>query len=187
MRQNFNPELQPDLYMLQLALLRHAKSSWDHPALEDFDRPLNARGEGAAPLMAAKLAELEFVPDLVLCSPAKRTRQTLSYVQSKFQPDADRAIRFDDDIYLANASDLLDILQHRGGRAQRLLLIGHNPGLQALAMMLAGSGDAAAVALMADKFPTAALAILSFDCAHWRDIKPGSGELMTFTAPKLLA
>ncbi len=173
--------------MLQLALLRHAKSSWDQPALEDFDRPLNARGEAAAPLMADRLAQQGFVPDLVLCSPAKRTRQTLSYVQARLADGGKRNIRYDDDIYLANASDLLDILHHRGGRSEHVLLVGHNPGLHALAMMLAGTGDAEALALMANKFPTAALAILSFDCSHWRDVKPGTGELKTYTAPKLLA
>lgn len=173
--------------MLQLALLRHAKSSWDTPELEDFDRPLNARGMAAAPLMAAHMASLGFMPSLVLCSPAVRTRQTFEYVKAAFATDA-YSIRFDDEIYLAGAADLLDLLHHRGGKAEKLLLIGHNPGLQALAMMLAGNGDPHEIAAIAAKFPTAALAILAFDAAsQWRDIKPSTGRLQAYAAPKLLA
>lgn len=172
--------------MLHLALLRHAKSSWDRPDLDDFDRPLNARGEAAAPLMAARLAGLGFAPDLVLCSPALRARQTLEHIRTKFPNNASQ-VRFDDEIYLASPADLLDIIQHRGGKAERLLVIGHNPGLQALAVALAGKGSDSEITAMAQKFPTAALAILAFDCGQWRDIKPGAGRLEAFTAPKLLA
>jgi phosphohistidine phosphatase len=172
--------------MLQLAILRHAKSSWDHPGADDFDRPLNARGEAAAPVMGAKLASLGFSPDLILCSPARRTRQTFEHIKAKFT-NPDWHVKFDDTMYLANASDLADIVRNRGGEARKLLLIGHNPGVHALATMLTGSGDASSLATMAEKFPTAALAVLSFDSAQWRDIKPGTGRLETFTTPKLVA
>jgi phosphohistidine phosphatase len=172
--------------MLHLALLRHAKSSWDNLRHADIERPLNARGEAAAPLMGRHIASLGFKPDLILCSTAKRSRQTLDHIAPHLSLE-ECVMRHDQEIYDASASDLLDILQHRGGGAHRILLIGHNPGLQTLALQLAGAGDADLLALMADKFPTAALAILSFDLPHWRDIKPGAGRLETFTAPKLLA
>lgn len=172
--------------MLQLAILRHAKSSWTDPGIVDFDRPLNARGEAAAPVMGEKLAELGFSPELILCSPARRTRQTFEHIKAKLiNPGCQ--VRFDDAMYLANASDLADIVRQRGGSARNLLLIGHNPGVHGLAMMLSGSGDALTLAKLAEKFPTAALAVLSFDCAHWRDIKPGMGRLETFMTPKLVA
>lgn len=172
--------------MLHLALLRHAKSSWDNLRLTDIERPLNARGEAAAPVMGRHIASLGFKPDLILCSTAKRTCQTLELIAPHLSLE-DCVTRHDQDIYDASAADLLDILQHRGGGSHRILLIGHNPGLQNLALQLAGSGDAGLLALMADKFPTAALVILSFELPHWRDLKPGLGRLETFTAPKLLA
>ncbi len=172
--------------MLHLAILRHAKSSWDNLRLTDIERPLNARGEAAAPLIGKHLAHLGFKPDLILCSTAKRTRQTLDQIAPHLDL-TECVTRHDHDIYDASAADLLDILQHRGGGARTVLLIGHNPGLQTLVLQLAGSGDAAHLAFISEKFPTAALAILTFDSDYWRDISPGSGRLETFTAPKLLA
>ena len=172
--------------MLHLAILRHAKSSWDNLRLTDIERPLNARGEAAAPLIGKHLTQLGFKPDLILCSTAKRTRQTLDQIAPHLDL-TECVTRHDQEIYDASAADLLDILQHRGGSARNILLIGHNPGLQTLILQLAGSGDAAQLAFISEKFPTAALAILTFDSDYWRDISPGSGRLQTFASPMLRA
>jgi phosphohistidine phosphatase len=172
--------------MLTLALLRHAKSSWDDPALDDFDRPLNERGHAAAPVMGKRLSEAGFVPDLILCSPALRTRQTLDHVL-RCLAGTDSPVRFHDSMYLASADELLKTLQQHGGTSKNVLFIGHNPGLHMLATVLAGSGDPMSIAHLAEKFPTAALAILTFDCTAWREIRPATGHLKDFTTPKQLA
>src|SRR5215510_2210381 len=126
--------------MLTLCLLRHAKSSWDDASIEDFDRPLAPRGEEAAPRMGAYMAAQGIEPELILCSPATRARQTLSLVLPKLagQP----SIEFEDGLYLASASALLARIRQVRGKTQSLMLVGHDPGLHSLAVELSGRGDA---------------------------------------------
>lgn len=169
--------------MIQLAILRHAKSSWDQPKLDDFDRPLNERGRRAAPIMGQMLASMKFAPDVVLCSPAKRTRETLEAIASDIA-SAKPIVRFDDPLYLATPDTMLDCLRRAGADAKRILLIGHNPGLHALAAALARSGDAAQLARLQEHFPTAALAVISFDGDSFANIDSGGGHLETFITPK---
>ncbi|MFN0219773.1 MAG: SixA phosphatase family protein [Hyphomicrobium sp.] len=172
--------------MLTLALLRHAKSSWEEPGLDDFDRPLNARGEATAPLMGAALGNLGFDPDLVICSPSQRTRQTLDRASPMFVRGKPRIV-FDERLYLASAGDLLGIVRETAPGPTYVLVIGHNPGLHTLAVNLAGTGSAAELGRMTDKFPTAALALLTFEATKWSDISPGDGRLETFITPKSLS
>ena len=162
--------------MLRLALLRHAKSSWDDSGIEDFDRPLNARGRAVAPVMGQMLASLKFLPDIVLCSAAKRTRETLDGIAPSFGTPQPR-IQFEDGLYLANPSDIVDKLRDLSASAQSVLVIGHNPGLQTLAMQLARTGDAREIARLNDKFPTAALALFSFDAPSFAQMT--SAQLIT--------
>lgn len=169
--------------MIQLALLRHAKSSWDQPQLDDFDRPLNERGRRAAPIMGHMLASLKFAPDAVLCSPAKRTRETLEAIASDIA-SAKPAVRFDDQLYLATPDTMLDCLRRATADAKRVLLIGHNPGLHALATALAQSGDPAQLVRMRDHFPTAALAIISLSGASFGAMGTTGGHLETYVTPK---
>ena len=169
--------------MLKLALLRHAKSSWDEPSLDDFDRPLNARGRQAAPVMGRMLAALKFSPDVVLCSPSKRTRETLAAIAPFFATPGPRVI-FNDALYLASPSDLMSCISSAGITAARVLLIGHNPGLQTLAAQLAATGDAGQIARMTDKFPTAALAVFRFDDTSFAGISADRGHLDAFITPK---
>lgn len=169
--------------MLMLGLLRHAKSSWSDPGLSDFDRPLNARGEAAAPLMGKALAENGFRPDLILCSPAKRTRQTLARAAPGTSGDPPRII-FDERLYLATAGEWLNVLRTAGDGATAVLGIGHNPGLHTLAVNLAGSGSPSDIGRLTDKFPTAAVALIEFDGDAWADIGAGKGRLQTFITPK---
>lgn len=168
--------------MLTLALFRHAKSSWDSPAIDDFDRPLSPRGKKAAPKMAAFLAKQDLAPDHILCSSARRTRDTLALALPawKIQP----SIAYADALYLANVPRLLAITRNAPTHVRHLMIIGHNPGLQAFALHLIGSGDQEARAALNRKFPTAAIAVIGFDAENWADIKPNDGHLMLFATPK---
>lgn len=170
--------------MLTLSLLRHAKSSWSDARLKDFDRPLNERGLKAAPCMGAFLARRRLIPGLVLCSPAVRARQTLKLVRPAFKPGPD--VVYEAALYLAAPRAMLKRIREVGADVRHLMLVGHNPGLQELALELAGSGPAEELEALARKLPTAALVVLSFEAESWAGVKPGSGRLEVFTSPKQL-
>ncbi|HET6387865.1 histidine phosphatase family protein [Hyphomicrobium sp.] len=167
--------------MLSLALLRHAKSSWDATDIDDFDRALNERGRNAAPVMGAALKELQFAPERILCSPAKRTRETLALVQPFLK---DGEVTFDEQLYLTSPDTILERLKAVPVGVSRVLVVGHNPGLHSLALMLAGTGDAKSISKLEDKFPTGALAVFSFPQVTWRDVAPASGHLEAFVTPR---
>ncbi len=170
--------------MLTLTLFRHAKSSWDFPSLDDFNRPLNERGEKAAPRMAAFLAEKNLVPDLVLCSSSQRTRQTLDLALPAWKPKP--KIDYSEALYHATAPTMLAILRDAPAKAKRVMIIGHNPGMESFATQLIGSGDKTDRLAIATKFPTAGAAVITFDVKSWADIKPASGKLEFFATPKQL-
>ncbi len=169
--------------MPTLALLRHAKSSWDQASLSDFDRPLNERGKKAAPEMGRVLHDLKFAPDLILCSPSTRTRQTLDLVLPCLKGPAP-TIQFDNDLYHASAASLLDQMRSLDDKLRSVLVVGHNPGLHALALTLAGEGGTDDLTHLTSKFPTAALALLSFTNPRWRDTGPAKGWLEAFVVPE---
>ena len=163
--------------MKTLYLLRHAKSSWDDPALDDFDRPLSGRGQKAAPLVGRYMAERGWQPDLALVSPAVRARDTWSLASAELPAPVET--RFEPAIYMALPGDLLTLLRETDAPGS-VILIGHNPGLEDLAARLAGPGsDPRARARMAEKFPTTALA--RFDVAA---LEPGAAILTDFIRPK---
>jgi phosphohistidine phosphatase len=170
--------------MLTLIVLRHAKSSWANPGLEDFDRPLARRGEEAAPLMGAFLAERGLVPDLILCSTSRRTRQTLTLAlrAMKAQPETE----FSEALYHATVPTLLAAIKDAPDDVRQLMLVGHNPGLQSLALDLIGGGDPAGRRAIAHKFPSGAAAVMTFDAPNWAGIAPGGGHLTVFMTPKQL-
>ena len=169
--------------MLRLALLRHAKSSWDDSTLDDFSRPLNARGLQIAPVMGAVLASLNFTPDRILCSPSERTTETLKCIQPSFH-GAQPKVSFEDALYLAGTAELLTVLRTVASQFSKVLVIGHNPGLHHLAVKLAATGDGNQIARLEDKFPTAALAVYTFPQSDWRNVDPGNGNLDAFITPK---
>ena len=172
--------------MKTLLLLRHAKSSWDDPSLADFDRPLAERGEKAAPVMADYLGKKGLRPDLVLLSPAARARQTWALVARKLGGTIEvKELR---GLYLGPPSRLLDAVRRAPDRAARVMLIGHNPGMEHLAMVLAGpASKRKALAKLHAKFPTAALAEIEFEAESWKDLARGSGRLNRLVWPKDLA
>jgi phosphohistidine phosphatase len=166
---------------MRLWLVRHAKSSWDRPGLEDRERPLARRGARAAAHLRGYLEAEEIRPDLVLCSSALRTRETLATILPALGTEL--TIRIERRLYGADPEELLEFV--RGIRdAGGLLLIGHNPGMQELAIALASRGDRLEV--LTTKFPTGALAEIRLPDGAWSDIAEGSGELTRFVTPREL-
>jgi len=170
--------------MLTLSLLRHAKSSWANPGQQDFDRPLNERGLEAVPRMGAFMADHGIAPDLVLCSPSVRTRQTLDLVLPHFSPAP--TVVYEDAFYLGSAVTLLRRIRKLEAGVTHAMIVAHDPGLHQLAMELPGSGDPEAIQALAQKFPPAALAVIVFDGRSWSKVKPGAGRLELFMSPKRL-
>lgn len=168
--------------MLTVSLFRHAKSSWADPALEDFDRPLASRGLKAAPAMGAFMAR-KVRPDLVLCSPARRTRETLDLVAGLI---GDPRTLFPADLYLHSPETLLACIQAIEGPVRHVMVVGHNPGLHTLALALTRSRHSADAKALSAKFPTAGLAVITLPAESWRDIRAGTGRLILFMTPKRL-
>lgn len=168
--------------MRHLLLLRHAKAASGGPGIADRERPLAPRGNRDAGLIGAALVAEGTIPDLVLCSPTRRTRETLDGVVSRF-PAAPRVIVVDS-LYGAADGDYVQIISEFGGTAKRLLVVGHNPTIHATALALAGSGDEALRTRLAGKFPTAGLALIAFKGKAWSATLPGSGELIQLLRPR---
>ena len=154
-----------------LYLLRHAKSSWDDPTLADRDRPLAPRGRKATRLICRYLAENAIHPELILCSPSTRTRQTLEGIESALGKSP--RLEVEPGLYGASADELLRRLQRVPDGIGSVMVIAHNPGLEELATMLARTGDA--LAALHEKFPTGALATLVVS-DEWRDLATCRGR-----------
>jgi phosphohistidine phosphatase len=170
--------------MLTLSLLRHAKSSWDDPELDDIDRPLNDRGEKAASRMAAFMAENAIAPQLILCSPSVRTRRTLDLVLPALKGKP--TVAYEDALYLAAASTLLKRIRKVKAPTRHVMVVGHDPGMHSLAVDLAGSGSPGDLQALSAKFPTCGLAVIAFEASAWPAVKPGAGRLKLFMTPKRL-
>jgi phosphohistidine phosphatase len=169
----------------QLILLRHAKSDW--PDVPDRDRPLAKRGRRDAPRIGRWLHEHGYQPDVVVCSDARRARQTWDLVAPEL--DGSPEVRFEPRAYAATAMTLLYLAQELPGRYRTALFIGHNPGLSELATALAAAEPADAAPEPADhgprltiSLPTAAVAVLEFP-GDWPSLTPGHARLITLTTP----
>lgn len=191
----------------RLVLMRHAKSDWGSPSLADHDRPLNKRGRRDGPRMAAWIAENGLRPDLILCSTARRTRETARLLNeswslqdgdsdasiemrsSEYPPDEparpgdgghsdEVPVAFTNELYHASLDDLLKIIRSDGCDAQTLLVVAHNPGMAQLTSWLAQRSI---------DMPTAAVAVFEFALADWsRLLSPDQGTLSAFAKPKAL-
>ena len=162
--------------MKRVYLLRHAKSSWKHPELADHDRPLAGRGKRAATAIAEHLRAHEVDPELVLCSSARRARETLERIESAL---TGAGVRVEGELYGASGRELLARLRCLPDDVGSVLVIGHNPGMQELALELAAPAPE-----LAGKFPTAALAALAFHGATWGELGPEATELVELTRPR---
>ena len=165
----------------QLFVLRHAKSSWDDPGLDDHDRPLAPRGKRAVKLLAGHVAAHDVHPDQVLCSSARRAVDTFRGVA----PGGELLI--EDDLYMASADAILARLGQVPADVGSVMVVGHNPSLQMLVLKLAGVRRGTAAGPEIDevqrKFPTGALATLSFD-APWSRLRPGGARLDALVRPR---
>jgi len=165
-----------------LLLLRHAKSSWDDPALDDHARPLTTRGIEAARRIARYLADQHLRVDLVLCSSARRATQTLEELQPATEATAE--VQITDELYGASSRAILQRLRPIDPTLSSVLVIGHNPGLEDLTSDLAGDGEVAAMNQLRAKFPTAALAVLDLGSTKWTDLGPGAAHLTALVVPR---
>lgn len=170
--------------MLKLYLLRHAKSSWNEPALKDFDRPLAPRGWNTAPLIGNYMTDKGYHPTCALCSPARRTRETLEIIEPLLPGNIE--VFMNDSLYHAEPSGLLELIRAIPPKCRELLTVGHNPATQELAVLLTGEGDRRLWQSLWSHFPTAGLAVLEFDVASWEELTPRSGRLADFITPKAL-
>jgi len=162
--------------MKTLLLLRHAKSSWKHPELDDHDRPLNRRGKQSAPLMGALLQDEDLIPDLILSSSAVRAHTTALLVAKActYKGDLEQTNKF----YLAQPKTYIEVLRNVADKHTRVLVVGHNPGLEMLIEALTGETIT---------MPTAALAHIELSLERWRDLALNTKcKLLNMWRPKIL-
>ena len=174
--------------MRRLMLLRHSKTETDAPSGHDQDRRLDARGRSDAAEIGGWIARHPPFPDLVLVSPAVRAHRTWDIAWEAMQERVKApAVEFLPELYGAEPAQLLDAIRMTSGSdPKRLMLVGHNPGMHELALMLAGKGDKAARKALDDNLPTSGLAVLDFDIDDWTDVAFRRGRLVLFVSPKLL-
>jgi phosphohistidine phosphatase len=167
--------------MKQLTLLRHAKSGWDDPGQRDFDRALNAKGKRAARTMGESCRRDGLAWDHVISSPAVRCIETLD----GFWDGYGRTLKpvWDRRVYLASNATLLDVLHEAPPEADRLLLCGHNPGLEDLVLLLVPDNGDATRDSLEEKFPTGSVAVLAFE-GDWSDLTARTAKLERFTRPR---
>jgi len=166
----------------RLILLRHAKSAWDKADAADFDRPLAGRGQRTAPIVGAYLAANKLIPQLVLCSSAKRAIETWE-LAAKALP-ATIPVKQAKTLYLAMPREMLKRIQKTPAEVECVLLVGHNPGLADLAGWLCSEGPQDKRSSLARKFPTGAIAVIDFDVSNWSEVEAENGRLVEFTTPK---
>jgi phosphohistidine phosphatase len=167
--------------MKSLTLLRHAKSGWDDPAIRDFDRPLNPRGRRAARTVGAEMKAQGLEFDLILASPARRVIETLDEVAAGY---GGLGPEYDERLYLAPAAALLDIVRHAPDSADRLLLVGHNPGMEELALRLARRDGDRLRGEVEIKYPTGTVAEIELPAKHWAETREGTGRIVRFIRPR---
>ena len=154
-------------------LLRHAKSSWDDAALADFERPLNHRGESAAPFMGEVMADRGYIPEVMISSPAKRAASTARLVSES--AGFTREIRFDDRIYDASPNTLRKVAADLDDSVASVMLVGHNPGMEGFIEYLTGE---------LESMPTAALAVIEVSVEKWSELDTNCGKLVEIIKPK---
>ncbi len=163
----------------RLYLLRHAKSSWKDERLADHDRPLAGRGRRAAKAIGRHLREQGVDPELVLCSSARRARETLEGVEASLGRGA---IRIEPGLYGASPAELLALINGIVASIRSVMVIGHNPSLEQLALLLARRGST--VQELEAKFPTGALSTLAFRGSGWAALDHGTADLIGFIRPR---
>ncbi|HCQ28747.1 MAG TPA: phosphohistidine phosphatase [Flavobacteriales bacterium] len=162
--------------MKELYVVRHAKSSWDNPQQTDFERPLNERGKNDADLMSKKLQEYSILPDYILCSNAKRTRQTLKRLLKNMPVSEDR-IEYKNELYLASAQTLSLEISKLSDKYNKVMVIAHNPGVTDFTNYLLGENIV--------NFPTLGIAFLELPIDSWQETASRIAVLRHFLYPKM--
>jgi len=170
---------------MRLILLRHAKSEKPEPGMRDHERTLNSRGRTETPRIGAYMARHALIPDRVLVSTARRTRETWERLAPAFALAP--TVIFDDGLYDAPPERILAIVKETERRVRTLLVIGHNPGLHDAARLLIASGDVEARERLNEGMPTAAFAVIDFAGKDWDKLHPRGGRLERFVSPRSLA
>lgn len=170
--------------MLRLMLLRHAKSSHSGRGLADRDRPLTAEGRRAALRVGEALGAAGYLPARILCSPARRSRETLRGLLDELLPvlPSRAVIALEPRLYNPDM-DCVSLLAELGGTSSPLLVIGHNPGIRDAAQQLVRGNSSSLAQAVGAGFPTAALVVLDCDIGDWGELRPGLAELYDFIVP----
>ena len=164
--------------MKYLTLIRHAKSDWSKGFLPDFDRPLNSRGKKAAPLMGRRLAERGTIPELLISSPAKRARKTARLIARELGIPKHEIV-YQPEIYAAEEETLVKLIGNLEGHYEHIALVGHNPGISALASWLCTDSPG--------WMPTCAILTLVLDSGNWKDVSGDCGRVYYYDYPKKTA
>lgn len=168
--------------MRRLMLLRHAKSDLAKPGMPDRDRPINRRGQETVAKIGAYMARHGLIPELVLCSTARRARETWEELAGVFKDQP--ATTYESRLYNAGPEVFLDVVRETKAEIRTLLLVGHNPGLHDLAGMLIASGDLDHRERLREKYPTAGLVVIDFAPDDWSMVHPYAGRLERFVVPR---
>lgn len=164
--------------MLRLILVRHAKSAWDDPGLSDFERPLALRGIAAAAWIGETLATQGWLPDRIVCSTSRRTRETLELALARLQanpPSLD--LIWSDAVYDRRDHDYLKLIAEQGGDAKAMMVVGHNSATEQTALLLTAGDKSPA------NFPTGGIAVIDCDISGWMELAPRCGRLAHFLRP----
>ena len=162
-----------------LGLLRHAKSDWDDMAKRDFDRGLNDRGRKGAALIGEHIREHGIKWDLVLASPAERVKRTIDAALPETEPV------FDQRLYLASSDTIFETIADHAGEADKVLVIGHNPGLQEVLFdLVAPANENELFAEVATKLPTASYCVVECEAESWEELKKNCGTLVHLARPR---
>jgi len=161
----------------QLILIRHTKSSWDDLSMPDYDRPIRKDRIDDAKKMAAKLKELKLEPDLIICSPAKRTRQTVEYFYDKLKYTPEK-IQFEKRIYESSAEEILQVVRETNAKVKTLVLVGHNPSITDFANLF--------IHEKVNEVPTTGVVWLQFENPDWEIYRQTPCKLKRFLTPKTI-
>jgi len=165
-----------------LYLLRHAKAESGGVGMNDEDRALSERGRRASASIGNYMKKKDYIPQLALCSSSVRTRQTLEEVARA--AGTVWPARFEKSLYLATAEEMLRVIAQADDACASLLVVGHNPGMHHLALLLADPEPEDLHHALELKYPTGTLTALKISGAHWSDIAPGAGQLTDFVTPE---
>jgi phosphohistidine phosphatase len=172
--------------MKTLILLRHAKSDWSDALASDHARPLNERGIAAAEAMGAYMTRKRYSPELILCSTARRTVQTLDLIRPNLNGDIQ--VRYEDTLYLATQRQILERIRWIDESVKCAMIVGHNPGLEQIARGLVRKPktqpERVRFERLSEKFSTCALAVTRFAAGRWKDVEDGAGALADYVRPK---